>query len=251
MRRKKSSLFSNRSICYAALALLMIMPSALSAYSDRSPIPWQQAKDLLEKGNARFMDGLHKVTEWSRERIALKDYQQPFAVVLSCSDSRVPPEIVFDQSLGKIFVIRVAGNVAEPFTTGSIEYGAMLYSNLIVVMGHDKCGAVDAVVCQRRPQLCRDSGSEEPPPNLRALLRLIEPAVDKVLREHPSEPRENLVARSVKENVCHQMKQLLSTSPKLRDLTGPNGPVRMIGGVYSFDSGRVTFFDPACPSMQQ
>ena len=239
MRKIKPSLFSVRSICYAALILLIILPSAMSAYLDRSPIGSAEAEKLLKAGNERFASGLHKVTEWSRERVELSNGQKPFATVLSCSDSRVPPEIVFDQSLGKVFIVRAAGNVVDPITLGSIEYGVDLYSNLLLVLGHDKCGAVDALLKNKVvDEITPNTSSKGELDNLKKLLELIKPAVEKVERENPRRPREKLLALSIAENVRLQMQQAYCQSQTLRRLINER-TVRMIGGIYHFDTGRV------------
>ena len=206
---------------------------------DRSPIDPAEAENLLKEGNERFASGLHKVTEWSRERVELSDGQKPFATILCCSDSRVPPEIVFDQSLGKVFIARAAGNVIDAITLGSIEYGVNLYSNLLLVLGHDKCGAVDALLKRKVVnEIKLDTSSKEELENLKKLLELIKPAVDKVEAENPGKPREKLLALSIAENVRLQMQQAYCQSQTLRRLINER-TVKMIGGIYHFDTGRV------------
>jgi len=151
--------------------------------------------------------------------------QHPHAEVLSCSDSRVPPEIVFDQGLGDLFVIRVAGNVASDTEIGSLEYGAEhLHIPLIVVLGHQSCGAVTAAV-QGGP----------PEGHLAALLNLIKPALEKT-RGMSGDP----VANAVRMNVEMVVKQLRSSTPMLSELVA-HGKLRIVGAVYSIETGSVTW----------
>jgi len=151
--------------------------------------------------------------------------QHPHAEILSCSDSRVPPEIVFDQGLGDLFIIRVAGNVATDTEIGSLEYGAEhLHIPLIVVLGHESCGAVTAAV-QGGP----------PEGHIAALIDLIKPAVEKA-RGMPGDP----VANSVRLNVEWVVKQLRSSTPILSELVA-HGKLRIVGAVYSIETGSVAW----------
>jgi carbonic anhydrase len=151
--------------------------------------------------------------------------QHPHAEILSCSDSRVPPEIVFDQGLGDLFIIRVAGNVASDIEIGSLEYGAEhLRVPLIVVLGHESCGAVTAAV-QGGP----------PEGHIGSLVDLIKPAVEKT-RGLPGDP----VSNAVRMNVELVVKQLRSSTPILSELVA-HGKLRIVGAVYSIDTGAVTW----------
>ena len=151
--------------------------------------------------------------------------QHPHAEILSCSDSRVPPEIVFDQGLGDLFIIRVAGNVASDTEIGSLEYGAEhLHIPLLVVLGHESCGAVTAAV-QGGP----------PEGHIAALVDLIKPAVEKT-RGMPGDP----VANTVRINVEMVVKQLRSSTPILSELVA-HGKLRIVGAVYSIETGLVTW----------
>ena len=151
--------------------------------------------------------------------------QHPHAEILSCSDSRVPPEIVFDQGLGDLFIIRVAGNVATDTEIGSLEYGAEhLHIPLVVVLGHESCGAVTAAV-QGGP----------PEGHIAALIDLIKPAVEKA-RGMPGDP----VANSVRLNVEWVVKQLRSSTPILSELVA-HGKLRIVGAVYSIETGSVAW----------
>jgi carbonic anhydrase len=151
--------------------------------------------------------------------------QHPHAQILSCSDSRVPPEIIFDQGLGDLFVVRVAGNVATDTELGSLEYGAEhLHIPLLVVLGHEKCGAVTAAV---------EGGPPEG--HIAALVNLIMPAVEKS-RGLPGDP----VTNAVRSNVELVVRQLRSSTPLLSELVA-HGKLRIVGAVYSLDSGKVTW----------
>ena len=151
--------------------------------------------------------------------------QHPHAEILSCSDSRVPPEIIFDQGLGDLFIIRVAGNVASDVEIGSLEYGAEhLHIPLLVVLGHESCGAVTAAV--------QGDLSEG---HIAALVDLIKPAVDKT-RGMPGDP----VANAVRLNVEMVVKQLRSSTPILSELVA-HGKLRIVGAVYSIETGSVTW----------
>ena len=164
----------------------------------------------------------HETAERQRE---LSTGQHPHAEVLSCSDSRVPPEIIFDQGLGDLFVIRVAGNVATDTELGSLEYGAEhLQIPLLVVLGHESCGAVTAAV----------QGGELKG-HIAALVDLIKPAVEKShgLSGDP-------VANAVRTNVELVVKQLRASNPLLSELVA-HGKLKIVGAVYSLDTGKVTW----------
>lgn len=150
--------------------------------------------------------------------------QNPHAEILSCSDSRVPPEIIFDQGLGDLFVIRVAGNVATDVELGSLEYGAEhLHIPLLVVLGHEGCGAVTAAV---------QGGEAEG--HIATLVSLIKPAVEKS-RGAPGDPINN----AVRANVKLVVEQLRSSTPVLSKLVA-EGKLKIVGGVYSLETGKVT-----------
>ena len=151
--------------------------------------------------------------------------QHPHAEILSCSDSRVPPEIVFDQGLGDLFIVRVAGNVATDTEIGSLEYGAEhLHIPLLIVLGHESCGAVTAAV-QGGP----------PEGHIVAFVDLIKPAVEKT-RGMPGDP----VANAIRLNVEMIVKQLRSSTPILSELVA-HGKLRIVGAVYSIETGSVTW----------
>jgi len=180
----------------------------------------------LMSGNAHHVEHRyqhpHQTIDRERE---LTSGQHPHAQVLSCSDSRVPPEIIFDQGLGDLFIVRVAGNVAADTELGSLEYGAEhLHIPLLVVLGHQHCGAVTAAV-----------NGDEAQGHIRALVDLLRPAVEK----SPGLPGD-AVENAVKANVEMVVKQLRTSTPILAGLVS-QGKVRVVGAVYSLDTGKVTW----------
>ena len=198
-----------------------------------------EALQRLVDGNRRFISGeggRDLDFEHARRR-ALVDEQAPFAVVLGCSDSRVPLELVFDQGLGDLFVIRVAGNVAQPSQLGSIEFAVERFGTpLVVVLGHSQCGAVAATVDD-----VLDPGGPATP-NLVGLVECIRPAVSR-LREHdPRADRDTLIREAVTENVRSVVRSLTRNS-ELLDQRVREGRVKMVGAVYSLETGKVAFLD--------
>jgi carbonic anhydrase len=164
----------------------------------------------------------HETAKRQRELVS---GQTPHAEILSCSDSRVPPELIFDQGLGDLFIIRVAGNVVSDTELGSLEYGAEhLHVPLLVVLGHQHCGAVTAAVA--------GEGAEG---HIGALINLLRPAVEKT-RGLPGDPVEN----AVKSNVEMVVKQLRTSTPVLAELVS-HGKLKVVGGVYSLETGKVTW----------
>ena len=184
-----------------------------------------EALKYLESGNSRFVSGQISKKDLKSEIKNLQNGQSPYAVILSCSDSRVPPELVFDESLGKLFIIRLAGNVATPEAIGSIEYAVEhLGSQLVVVMGHSKCGAVTAAV-----------NGGEMTPNIEKLIHYIEPAVKeaKTMREVP-----DLISECIDINVKLQAKNLMKNSRLLEEKVA-SGELKIVGGVYDLATGKV------------
>jgi len=192
------------------------------------------AADALERlrdGNRRFVSGKSTIGEALSEarRAELVDGQTPFAVVLACSDSRVPVELVFDQGLGDLFVIRVAGNVVAPSQVGSIEYAAtQLGTKLVVVMGHSNCGAVDATLKELARAL------ETRSPNLRSIVDRIRPAVEAL--DNPS------LHDAVVANVRNSVGRLRHGSQILESMID-SGELTVLGAEYSIESGKVEFLD--------
>ena len=200
-----------------------------------------QAFEKLREGNARFASGkpTHAGLGGPSRRDELVETQAPFAVVLGCSDSRVPVEIVFDRDLGDLFVIRVAGNIVASSQVGSVEFAAQRYrTRLVVVMGHSRCGAVQATLDElRRP-------SESRSPNLRAIVDRIRPSVEELLETELAEDEDGLLQHAVRANVRASANQLRHGSEVLERLIRKEG-LLVVGALYSLESGVVDFFDGA------
>lgn len=198
-----------------------------------------EALDRLREGNRRFATGepQQNVHTSHSKRAELAREQRPFAIVLGCSDSRVPAEIVFDQGLGDLFVIRVAGNIVAPSQIGSIEFAASQFgTRLVVVMGHSRCGAVQATIEElRRPKIGRS-------PNLHAIVNRVRPSVEPLLDAGGDRDDDVLLRRAVGANVRASVAQLRHGSEILEGLIERDGLV-VVGAEYSLDSGRVEFFE--------
>lgn len=198
-----------------------------------------EALDRLRAGNGRFVAGVRSVETLMSQtrRDELVAGQQPFAVILGCSDSRVPVEIVFDQGLGALFVIRVAGNIVASSQVGSVEFAAARFgTRLVVVLGHTHCGAVQATLDElKRP-------TESQSRNLRSIVDRIRPGVEGLLEgEWRSDP-ESLVRRAVRANVRVAANQLRHGSAVLEQLIQEEG-LAVVGAEYSLETGIVEFFD--------
>ena len=163
--------------------------------------------------------------------------QNPFAIILGCADSRAPAELVFDQGLGDLFVIRVAGNIVAPSQVGSVEFCAERYgTSLVVVMGHSSCGAVTATLEElRRP-------TESRSPNLHAIVDRIQPSVEALLQANPDQQFDELVQLAVRANIRTSVNHLRHGSPILEQLIHDDGLV-IVGAEYSLETGVVDFFD--------
>jgi carbonic anhydrase len=189
----------------------------------------ETALRVLLEGNDRFVNGVSRHDHESpARRLQVVEGQHPFAVVLGCADSRVPPELLFDTGLGDLFVIRVAGNVCGLDELGSIEYGmAHLHTHLLMVLGHESCGAVTAVV---------DPPEGEEPEELEHLLHAVGEAVGDV---DASLPRDERVHAGVEANVRHQVKQLVEIRDRVQAWRPENERMLIVGAVYELDSGKV------------
>jgi carbonic anhydrase len=175
------------------------------------------------------------VSRARREELAAG--QEPFAIILGCSDSRVPAEIVFDQGLGDLFVIRVAGNIVAPSQVESVEFAAARFeTRLVVVLGHTSCGAIQATV----DELGRRS--EEQSRNLRSIVDRIRPAVEPLLGTSLARDRDALMHQAVRANIRMSANQLRHGSNVLEQLIETGG-LRVVGAEYSLDTGEVEFFD--------
>lgn len=212
----------------ATLALLVLFPPAGRSIGQNGEekITADSALAELKAGNEHHVAHRYQHPHESLDRQReLLTAQHPHAEILSCSDSRVPPEIIFDQGLGDLFIVRVAGNVASDTEIGSLEYGAEhLDIPLIVVLGHESCGAVTAAV---------QAGPGEG--HITALVDLIKPAVEKSRGLSGDQ-----VANAVRINVELVVKQLRSSNPILSELVA-HGKLKIVGGVYSLKTGSVTW----------
>jgi len=188
-----------------------------------------EAKQLLTDGNNRFTAGSFAAKDLSSaRRQELLAGQKPFAIIVSCSDSRVPPELLFDQALGDLFVVRAAGNVVDPVAVGSVEYAVEhLGSPLIVVMGHEKCGAVKATVA-----------GGEAPGSIGAIVAKIKPSVDKV--KAAGVTGDELAEKSADENVQAVIAEL-EKSPIVKHFV-ESGKLTITGAKYHIGSGQVQWF---------
>ncbi len=203
----------------------------MSHHNGRPSISGTAAFNNLVEGNRRFVTGNLYPKNLGRDKREdlLVNGQHPFAVIITCSDSRVPPELVFDQALGDLFVVRVAGNVLDSVSLGSVEYAVdHLHTPLVVVLGHENCGAVQATV---------EGG--EPPGSIGSITTLIRPAVDKV-RAMGIDGRE-LCEKAADENVRATL-EVLRKSPVVKHLVD-EGRLTVLGAKYHLGSGEVVFFD--------
>ena len=199
------------------------------AHSDQPMISPSEAISKLKEGNGRYTSGsLQHPGQTAERRTELANTQHPFATIISCSDSRVPPEIVFDQGLGDLFIVRVAGNVINDEGLGSIEYSVdHLGARLILVLGHQSCGAVKAA---------RDTiaAKGKAPGHIQSLVTAIKPAVEATAKDD--------LDTTIKANVKNVVQALRSSTPILKAEVD-SGKIQVVGGYYSLDTGAVTFLD--------
>ncbi|MGI9039779.1 MAG: carbonic anhydrase [Gemmatimonadales bacterium] len=200
-----------------------------------------EAHARLREGNLRFVShpgGSDALLSRAR-RAELAAGQQPFAIILGCSDSRVPAEIVFDQGLGDLFVIRVAGNIVAPSQVGSVEFAAARYgTRLVVVLGHSQCGAIVATLEElRRP-------TEIQSRNLRAIVDRVRPSVEGLLATDLRHDSDALVKQAVRANIRASANHLRHGSQVLEQLIHEDG-LLVVGAEYSLETGVVEFFDGA------
>lgn len=216
---------------------LMVMVTVLCqgfcwAAGDAPAMSADDALRLLKEGNSRFIatSVQHPNQDVARRNSTAAKGQQPFATILSCSDSRVPVEVLFDRGVGDIFVIRVAGNVANADETGSMEYAVdHLGTPLLVVLGHTKCGAVTAVV-----------KSEDLHGNIIPIGKAIFPAVAAARAGNPNSPAEALLNEAIKANVWQAIEDVFRTSPAIVGKVKA-GKLKVEGAVYDIESGNVTW----------
>ena len=200
----------------------------------------QEALERLRAGNRRFVSDVcsrdNTLTSQTRRR-EVAAAQEPFAIILGCSDSRVPAEIVFDQGLGDLFVIRVAGNIVAPSQVGSVEFAAERFrTRLVVVLGHSQCGAILATLEElRRP-------AEDQSQNLRSIVDFIRPSVEPLLGTESGRDPDALVRQAVRANIRASANHLRRGSEILEQLIRKDG-LLVVGAEYSLETGVVDFFD--------
>ena len=225
---KRSSVMSRLLMLAAGLAATM----GIAFASEGAGVSADQALQNLMDGNARFVDskmGACAASDASA-RAKLATSQHPYAIILSCSDSRVPPELIFDQSLGEIFVIRVAGNVADPIVLGSIEYASEhLGSPLIMVLGHERCGAVTATV----------KAKGKPEGNIGAIVKAIEPSAKKAKQVCKGKTTDEIVECAVALNAKAVAADLTKKSKVLAEQL-KEGKIKIVAAKYDLDDGKVT-----------
>ena len=201
----------------------------------------REALDRLREGNRRFASGAvasYRYENYVR-RTELADRQEPFAIILGCSDSRVPAEIVFDQGLGDLFVIRVAGNIVAPSQVGSVEFAAERFGTpLVVVLGHSRCGAILATLEElERP-------TQDQSHNLRSIVNRVRSSVQPLLATPLRHDRDALIDEAVRANVRASANHVRHGSELLEQLE-EEGKLLIVGAEYSLETGIVDFFDGA------
>ncbi|MFP6872448.1 MAG: carbonic anhydrase [Verrucomicrobiales bacterium] len=199
----------------------------------------QDALKSLREGNIRFVSGSHdKDTPGNRPgQFSPPDRQEPFAIILGCSDSRVPSEMVFDQGLGDLFVIRVAGNIVAPSQIGSVEFATEQFgTRLVVVLGHTMCGAIQATL------EVLQNPTEPRSKNLHSIVNRISPSLESLLETDPQEDPEILLNQAMHKNVRNSVNQLHHQSPILTKKID-EGALTVVGAEYCMESGIVNFFD--------
>jgi carbonic anhydrase len=198
-----------------------------------------EALERLREGNRRFVAsiGARRPLYSPPRQIDLSQDHRPFAIVLGCSDARVPAEIVFDQGLGDLFVIRVAGNVVAPSQVGSVEFAASRFgTRLVVVLGHTQCGAILATLEElQRP-------AENQSRNLRSIVDRVRPSVEELMQTELRHDHQALVKHAVRFNVRFSVNHLRYGSPVLEHLIHNEG-LAVVGAEYSLETGKVDFFD--------
>ena len=217
----------------AVAAVTISMATAAMAFSGGAGIGADEALGRLKEGNTRYIGGaaVGPRQDAARRHETATGGQHPFATVLSCADSRVPVEVVFDQGVGDVFVVRVAGNVANTDEIGTIEYGAEhLGVPLVVVLAHTKCGAVTAVV-----------KNEHVTENIGKLVAPIVPAVAGVKNRFAAADMDELISRSIEANMWQAIDDMYTKSPLLKKMAA-DGKIKVVGALYDIDSGNVRWF---------
>lgn len=219
-------IFEKIAIMAAVLSLAACLTGAIASEEMEDAISAEDAWSILMEGNGRFVSGDLADKDLPERRAELLSGQSPFVTVVTCSDSRVPPELIFDQGLGDIFVIRVAGNVMDPVVLGSVEYGVEhLHTPLLVILGHQSCGAVTAA---------SQGGAAEG--NIGSIMTEIEPAVE--MAREMDLTGSDLVEVAVDENIDLVIKNVLARSPITKELV-EDGELVIFGAKYSLETGEV------------
>ncbi len=202
-------------------------------------VPAAEALQRLKTGNQRFAANTRDTSTLAKQahRADLAKSQSPFAIILGCADSRVPAEIVFDQGLGDLFVVRVAGNIVAPSLLGSIEFAAASFNvKLVVVLGHSRCGAIQATVDTLKQPSTKHS------PSLQTIVNSIRPSVETLLETDIAEDNDKLVEEAIRANVRASVSHLQQGSEVLEGLIA-NEELHIVGAEYSLETGLVDFFD--------
>ena len=227
---------------------LSLLSLLLAAFTAGAKPDAAETLKMLEDGNNRFVAGsaTHPHSDMSRAALAAKSDQADYALatIVSCSDSRVPPEVLFDSGIMDLFIIRVAGNVCSGDEIGSAEYGVFhAKTPVLVVMGHSKCGAVTAVVKATKGE---GHALEK---NIPPLVGPVGPAVQKVLQAFPQASTENLIVRATEANVWQGIENIFLHSAALRE-QALAGKVKVVGAIYDLESGKVHFLsDDKCAEV--
>ncbi|MDX1554757.1 MAG: carbonic anhydrase [Xanthomonadales bacterium] len=197
-----------------------------------------EALQRLKRGNERFVSGADDAKLYGPpdERGPVRQ-QEPIAIILGCSDARVPAEMVFDQGVGDLFVIRVAGNIVAPSQVGSIEFAASQFgTRLVVVLGHTLCGAVIATI----NELCRDETARTP--GLRAIVDRVRPSVESLVSRSSEQDPDALLSEAVRANIMASVRQLREGSELIRELMDQEG-LQIVGAEYSLQTGVVELLE--------
>ncbi|GFO56660.1 carbonic anhydrase [Geomonas sp. Red276] len=228
---KRSTLAGRVAMLAAGIAATV----GIALAADSGGLTPDQALQKLMDGNGRYVAsqmGACSASDASA-RAKLATSQHPYAIILSCSDSRVPPELIFDQTLGEVFVVRVAGNVADPVVLGSIEYAAEhLGSPLIMVLGHERCGAVTATV----------NAKGKPEGNLGSIVKEIQPSAKKAKKVCKGKPSEEIVECAVDLN-AKAVKAALTKRSKVLAHELKEGKIKIVAAKYDLDDGKVTILE--------
>ena len=217
-----------------ALKLNLALISWIAVSFSQAGIPAGKARSTLEAGNLRFVEGKALAHSWQKGTVAKTGTlgQTPAVAVLTCADSRTPPELIFDMGVGDLFVCRNAGGFDTPEVNATFEYGvAALGVHTILVLGHSKCGAITATL-EGKPV----------PGNISLLTKSLRPGIEKILQDHTDLSKEDQLNHAVEALVRYQMLELIKNSELLRKATA-DGKLQVIGAVYDVETGRVRFLD--------